>query len=59
MLYGDTLLKMPFILPVAVRDMHTFFLPPHCVKAFAVIKLLLSRGMPVSKFTLKYSNKMI
>lgn len=58
MLFGDTLLKMPFILPVAIRDMHTF-LPPHCVKAFAVIKLLLSRGMPVSKFTLKCSNKMI
>lgn len=36
--------------------------PPHThtvLKAFVVIKLLLSRGMPVSKFTLKYFNKTI
>lgn len=34
--------------------------PPHTVlKAFVVIKLLLSGGMPVSKFTLKYFNKTI
>ena len=31
----------------------------HTFSGLLVIKLLLSRGMPVSKFTLKYSNKMI
>lgn len=43
MLYGDTLLKMPFILTAAIRETHTFsrFLPT-VLKAFAVIRLLLS-----------------
>lgn len=60
MLYGDTLLKMPFILTAAIRETHTFpFFLPTALKAFVVIKLLLSRGMPVSKFTLKHFNKMI
>lgn len=57
MLYGDTLLKMPFILTAARRE--TYTPPPTVLKAFVVIKLLLSGGMPVSKFTLKYFNKTI
>jgi hypothetical protein len=51
---------MPFILTAAVRETHTSpLLLPTVLKAFMVIKLLLSRGMSVSKFTLKYFNKMI
>lgn len=52
---------MSFILTAAIRETHTyFFFPlPTVLKAFVVIKLLLSRGLPVSKFTLKYFNKMI
>lgn len=59
MLYGDTLLKMPFILTAAIRETHTSLFLPTVLKAFVVIKLLLSRVMPVSKFTLKHFNKMI
>lgn len=49
---------MPFILTAAIKETHIFSLPT-VLKAFVVIKLLLSRGVPVSKFTLKYFNKMI
>ena len=59
MLYRAALLKMPFILTAAIREMHRPFSLPTMLKAFVVIKLLLSRGMPVSKFTLKYFSKMI
>lgn len=52
---------MPFILTAAIRETNTFFFSflPTVLKVFVVIKLLFSRGLPVSKFTLKCFNKMI
>lgn len=41
MLYGDTLLKMPFILTAAITgNAHLFFCLPTVLKTFVVIKLL-------------------